>query len=391
MSKICKDCNFINYRKINKYTSLILIEIGLYFGIYYVEKEAEFFQYEILYQIMPEISSSFGSSLSFILLIIYNIINKRKINKNNLALLKINNTNELNWKKKILLILLISIIAYSSIMLNFYIWINEGDENLFVLYFIFLTLFSNLLLKTKLYRHHYFSIIVIAIVDFVTYLTDEVLIDNNETEFKYSYSLIILYIIIYCLELVLYKYYMFIKYIQTYEILFFEGLFLSVFLIITLIILIMKTEYINFWEYYEYIDPKEIIIFSSLTLLKFIYNILQLVIIDYFSPFHIILTNLIPENIVYFLKTGYETRDLIAGIVILIIDISMILLYVEFIELNFLGLSKMTKRNIELRAKYDAMNNNINDIIIDDNISLGGYELKLINEQMIDENSVTNE
>ena len=391
MSKICKDCNFINYRKINKYTSLILIEIGLYFGIYYVEKEAEFFQYEILYQIMPEISSSFGSTLSFILLIIYNIINKRKINKNNLALLKINNTNELNWKKKILLILLISIIAYSSIMLNFYIWINEGDENLFVLYFIFLTLFSNLLLKTKLYRHHYFSIIVIAIVDFVTYLTDEVLIDNNETEFKYSYSLIILYIIIYCLELVLYKYYMFIKYIQTYEILFFEGLFLSVFLIITLIILIMKTEYINFWEYYEYIDPKEIIIFSSLILLKFIYNILQLIIIDYFSPFHIILTNLIPENIVYFLKTGYETRDLIAGIVILIIDISMILLYVEFIELNFLGLSKMTKRNIELRAKYDAMNNNINDIIIDDNISLGGYELKLINEQMIDENSVTNE
>ena len=391
MSKICKDCNFINYRKINKYTSLILIEIGLYFGIYYVEKEAEFFQYEILYQIMPEISSSFGSCLSFILLIIYNIINKRKINKNNLALLKINNTNELNWKKKILLILLISIIAYSSIMLNFYIWINEGDENLFVLYFIFLTLFSNLLLKTKLYRHHYFSIIAIAIVDFVTYLTDEVLIDNNETEFKYSYSLIILYIIIYCLELVLYKYYMFIKYIQTYEILFFEGLFLSVFLIITLIILIMKTEYINFWEYYEYIDPKEIIIFSSLTLLKFIYNILQLIIIDYFSPFHIILTNLIPENIVYFLKTGYETRDLIAGIVILIIDISMILLYVEFIELNFLGLSKMTKRNIELRAKYDAMNNNINDIIIDDNISLGGYELKLINEQMIDENSVTNE
>ena len=391
MSKICKDCNFINYRKINKYTSLILIEIGLYFGIYYVEKEAEFFQYEILYQIMPEISSSFGSCLSFILLIIYNIINKRKINKNNLALLKLNNTNELNWKKKILLILLISIIAYSSIMLNFYIWINEGDENLFVLYFIFLTLFSNLLLKTKLYRHHYFSIIVIAIVDFVTYLTDEVLIDNNETEFKYSYSLIILYIIIYCLELVLYKYYMFIKYIQSYEILFFEGLFLSVFLIITLIILIMKTEYINFWEYYEYIDIKEIIIFSSLTFLKFIYNILQLIIIDYFSPFHIILTNLIPENIVYFLKTGYETRDLIAGIVILIIDISMILLYVEFIELNFLGLSKMTKRNIELRAKYDAMNNNINDIIIDDNISLGGYELKLINEQMIDENSVTNE
>ena len=33
----------------------------------------------------------------------------------------------------------------------------------------------------------------------------------------------------------------------------------------------------------------------------------------------------------------------------------MVLVFIELIELNFLGLSKMTKRNIELRAKLESM------------------------------------
>ena len=33
----------------------------------------------------------------------------------------------------------------------------------------------------------------------------------------------------------------------------------------------------------------------------------------------------------------------------------MILVFIEIIELNFFGLSKMTKKNIELRARLDSM------------------------------------
>ena len=43
----------------------------------------------------------------------------------------------------------------------------------------------------------------------------------------------------------------------------------------------------------------------------------------------------------------------------------MILVFVEIIELNFCGLSKMTKENIELRARLDSIvgdENDINDI-----------------------------
>ena len=68
----------------------------------------------------------------------------------------------------------------------------------------------------------------------------------------------------------------------------------------------------------------------------------------------------------------------------------MILVFIEFIQLNFLGLSKMTKKNIDLRAKNETMEYDINDIIIDDEITLDGYKFELSNKQLPDENSVPN-
>ena len=128
-----------------------------------------------------------------------------------------------------------------------------------------------------------------------------------------------------------------------------------------------------------------------MTLVYFIYNLLQLIIIDYFSPYHILLTNLIPEKIFYlFFDDSYETEQLIVVIVILLIYTFMILVFVEFIQLNFLGLSKMTKKNIDLRAKYETMEYDINNIIIDDEITLDGYKFELGNKQLPDENSVPN-
>ena len=102
-----------------------------------------------------------------------------------------------------------------------------------------------------------------------------------------------------------------------------------------------------------------------MTLIYFIYNLLQLIIIDYFSPYHILLTNLIPEKIFYlFFDDSYETEQLIVVIVILLIYTFMILVFVEIIELNFCGISDMIKKNIELRARADSMSSKNNDINI---------------------------
>ena len=187
----------------------------------------------------------------------------------------------------------------------------KNSLNSFAFYFIFLTFFSNNLLKNKLYKHHYISIIIIIVLDLLNnIIAGDSIIEENKRYQGYgiyiryfSFLIIIIYILLYSLKIVLYKYYMLIKYIQPYEILFFEGLFLSVLLIIT-VILYTNTDiynsaytYFNFKYYYKNLNTEEIVILVSLTLIYFIYNLLQLIIINYFSPFYILLINLIPENL----------------------------------------------------------------------------------------------
>ena len=61
----------------------------------------------------------------------------------------------------------------------------------------------------------------------------------------------------------------------------------------------------------------------------------------------------------------------------------MVLVFIEIIQLNFCGLSYMTKKNIEQRAKLDSMliydENNENTIKNngDEAINLGEYSIEL--------------
>ena len=113
---------------------------------------------------------------------------------------------------------------------------------------------------------------------------------------------------------------------------------------------------IIFWDYYENLDKIEIIIFISLSWIYFIYGILMLIIIDIFSPFYILLADYVFDIINFFYTLDKMDLFIIFySIVFLIIYIFMILVFIELIELNFLGLSKMTKRNIELRARLESM------------------------------------
>ena len=49
----------------------------------------------------------------------------------------------------------------------------------------------------------------------------------------------------------------------------------------------------------------------------------------------------------------------------------------------------MTKRNIELRAKLEPLEDDINDIIIEKKITFDEYELELKNENLADEDSIS--
>ena len=306
-------------------------------------------------------------------------------------MIKKDDKNERSWKKKILWILLVPIFTYITIFLDCFIAINGVNyQFLFGFYFVFLTLFSKLLLKNKLYKHHYLCIIIMIFLDLLYNAINGIPSINQLAANELSYLPIVILTLFYGLLLVYYKYLMFIKYIKTYEILFFEGLFTSVLFIITFIILI-KTGYVQyFWTYYENIDKKEIIILISFGVICFLIGLFKLIIIDIFSPFHILLTELIPKNLANILVPA-DTATYITTISFTVVDIFILFIFVEFIELNFLGLSTMTKRNIEKRARLESLEDDINDITIKKKITLDEYDLELEfkNEQAPDENGIS--
>ena len=86
------------------------------------------------------------------------------------------------------------------------------------------------------------------------------------------------------------------------------------------------------------------------------------IIIDIFTPFHIFLLNIISKVIISFFNTDIwrQKAEFSVYLIFLIISIFMILIYIEIIQLNFWGLSFMTKKSIEERAKLDAINSILN-------------------------------
>ena len=73
--------------------------------------------------------------------------------------------------------------------------------------------------------------------------------------------------------------------------------------------------------------------------------------------------------ILFIVKGGFneEIHISIIYIICAIIGSFMILVFIEIIQLNFCGLSTMTKKNIEERARLDAVLNDDNDDEEDNN------------------------
>jgi len=381
-----KKCNCISLGKINKYIVLILLDALFYFIRIIIEDHYKFIKGENLHPIIYNLSHSLGSSLSFILFIIYHIRNKREINP---IFAKENNTEEKSLKTKFLWILLVSIISFISSTLNAIFWINNDNYiNIWSSYIIFLSLFSFLVLKNKLYKHHYISIIIIIILGLLYNLVSPQI---NIDKYLNIYLITISNSIIYSFEYVLYKYLMLKKFIKSYEILFFRGIIVTVLLIITLIITTKIGKIDNFLDFCENSGAKEIIIFISMIIINFIYYLFFLIIIDIFSPFHLILVNFIADSLTFFYYiTSYDFISAIFNIIFISIEIFLILVFIEIIELNFWGLSKMIKRNIELRANLEVFKGeDIDDANYEKKLTIGDYEIELRDVEKPDEKNVS--
>ena len=413
MAKKCK-CNIMSFGQINLY--LLLIPLGAVFDTsidLVLIQSNKFGQKGVNKQqhpIIMTINYSLGSCLSFIFFIIYKVCTKRN-EKTNIFLFdkimnKFNKNNTIKNKEIFLWILLGSVLDFISKIIYYYNWIESGDYlNYRASNILLMSLFSYWLLKMKLYKHHYLSIGVITIIGIATnfiygYFTLEKLKQN-----------LIGYIINFFGEsitnimYVLYKFFMFKKFIKSFSILFFQGL---IELILGIITLVISTQYFSMFDsykaYFSDLDTTEIIIFFSLILLHFITFVIVFIIIDIYTPFHVFLLMMLSYIINPIFNSDFwinktEKYIIIFYWIFLIINIFMTLIYIEIIQLNFCGLSYMTKKNIEERAKLDSIDcplnirdddyENDNDIennslnqsndTISKNITMSGYSIELKN------------
>jgi len=126
----------------------------------------------------------------------------------------------------------------------------------------------------------------------------------------------------------------------------------------------------------------EILIIISWILVSFSYHAILFKVIDSYTPFYIHMSIIISEFFSLFMKIGEELSigKILFYVFSFIICPFMILVFLEIIELNFCGLSYMTKKNIELRANLDSIANEENDINKenDEEISIGGDEYSIV-------------
>ena len=125
--------------------------------------------------------------------------------------------------------------------------------------------------------------------------------------------------------------------------------------------------------------------FIVLIFLNFGYYSHIYIIIDIFSPFHIFLIIFIYYIIYCFIECIPSLNKqfyypYVIALIIAVIVLFFVLVFIEIIELNCFGLSYMTKRNIELRARLDTYISN-DDEKSNIEISYEGYTIELKNNK----------
>ena len=227
---------------------------------------------------------------------------------------------------------------------------------------IFISLFSYLILKTKLYRHQYISMIIIIILGFLLNVLENFKQTNTENKLDFlEIMMTILTEIFLSMFLVVAKYNMEKNFSSPYEICIWIGLIgLILYAIIIIIINILGVEIAgikhpdNFYSLFNNYDIYDFLLCLSFLIGQAIYNIVILLTCDYFTPIHIFIIKIFKE-----IYNSYSFDQNIAlnflTLFILVIITFMFSVFIEIIELNIFQISYNTKRNIEFRSFEDSI------------------------------------
>ena len=253
------------------------------------------------------------------------------------------------------LIIIASLFDFIQTLLTF-IFCQNCIYNLWIFDILFNSLFSYLILKTKLYKHQYFSMVIIIILGFGLNIIEFFKSEGNNTIKPVEIITKFITEIFFCLNIVVNKYNMETYFSNPYEICMWEGIIDFILILIVLLIFnkigitIENTKYPdNYYEYKKNFDNNDISLIVLAFIVNFIYNLSILVTCDNFTPYHVLIILIIHECY-YYLKADENIFLNIFGFFILSIIFFMFLFFIEVLEFNSFDISINTKKNIGLRA-----------------------------------------
>ena len=239
---------------------------------------------------------------------------------------------------------------------------------------IFYILSSIIILKTKYYIHNIISSILFCIFSVI----NDLILDN----FKIIEPISLLSLLPNLVDDLLCCYMKYLidkKYHSIWNILFFLGLFFFIFNLIDFIIIIINDPYNNYiFKAMKITGTKYIILnfFLDAILNQFLRMLLTLIILEYFSLNHVLISLLL-----FRIAISIYLHELIFKFIIILVDkkylfflipaffqIISLLFYLEIFEFNFCNLNRNTKRNIMLREEEEMLlrnNTNVSEIEVE--------------------------
>ena len=230
----------------------------------------------------------------------------------------------------------------------FFVLTIKVHSNTTILNILITSLFYYLIFKIKLYRHHYLSIILIIIVGFII---DMILgnllfdIDNNLGLFFFR----LLREVLFSLSSVVDKYILEKKFGSVYEILLTNGVITSTLFIIFAIIDHNFFGIYNYEEYFNNFNTTELLVASGVIITQLGLNVSILFTNKNNSPCHIFIIFIFGQLAYYIDFSGSDAIVIFCLIIILFLSF----VFNEILEINFLGLSDNTKKNISKRAETE--------------------------------------
>ena len=269
-----------------------------------------------------------------------------------------------------------------------YVLTIKAKSNTSILNILITSLFYYLIFKIKLFKHHYLSVILIILIGIVV----DIVLGNLQYDINNNFILIILRILreaTYSLSSVIDKYIMEKKFGSPYEILLANGLITSPLLIIFALIDYYFIGIDNYKEYFNNFNVIELLVVFGVIITQLGLNLCILLTNKNNSPCHIFIIFIFGQLAYYIDFTGISILVIFCLIFILFLSF----IFNEIIEINLLGLSDNTRKNISKRAEMEDIKLMTECDLYDRDLEEDGYIIyqKDFKPNEIDESSQKNE